>query len=153
MTFLENRIPPPVVTLLTCIVMSVAAWATHTLELRGIPYKMIALILIATGLLLLAPAVAAFRRAKTTINPVQIERASTLVTTGIFRFTRNPMYLGMATVISGVAFALGNLWLLFGTIFFVTYTTWFQILPEERVMREKFGLQYHEYCQKVRRWV
>lgn len=96
--------------------------------------------------------VAQFRRASTTLQPIP-EQATALVTDGIYRHTRNPMYLGMACVLVGFACFLGSIWQLFGVLAFVVYLTRFQIIPEERVLSKKFPEVYADYKQKVRRWI
>ena len=153
MKSLENRFPPPFVTLFTCLAMGLIAWALPGwISPTGTSMEVAGAALI-VGLFLLMSAVLSFRKAKTTINPVHIDRASSIVTTGIFSFTRNPMYLGMSIIITSLAIALGNLWFLLGTVFFIGFITRFQIFPEERVMLEKFGAEYDQYCRRVRRWI
>jgi protein-S-isoprenylcysteine O-methyltransferase Ste14 len=100
-----------------------------------------------------APAFRAFGKAKTTINPVDIDRASTLVTTGIYARTRNPMYVGLSLILLSFAAWLGQLAPTIGPLFFVWFTTQFQIMPEERVLATKFGSAYSDYQQSVRRWL
>jgi protein-S-isoprenylcysteine O-methyltransferase Ste14 len=105
------------------------------------------------GLLIARSGVRNFSRAKTTINPVNIDAASTLVTTGIFAYTRNPMYLGMTALLLGWAIFLSGVWTFLGPLLFVLFITRFQILPEETVLAGKFGASYDAYTQKVRRWI
>jgi protein-S-isoprenylcysteine O-methyltransferase Ste14 len=100
-----------------------------------------------------ANAFAAFSKAKTTINPVDINAASSLVTTGIYSRSRNPMYVGLTSVLLALSLVLGNVWLLIGPALFVAFITRFQIIPEERAMLAKFGEPYAAYCQRVRRWL
>ena len=153
MSQLEHRIPPPFVALAAAIVMWVLARFTFTLVLPdGLRWTISGAVL-ALGLLLVLPAAAAFRRAKTTINPVHIEQASQLVVSGPFRFTRNPMYLGMALVLVAWMIFLAAPVCVLVIAFFAAYITRFQITPEERVMAEKFGAAYEAYRQKVRRWI
>ena len=94
-----------------------------------------------------------FRRNKTTINPVDLESASALVTSGVFRFSRNPMYVGFTAMLVGWAVCLAAPWALVGPVAFVLFTNRFQIIPEERVMRDKFGQAYDDYQAQVRRWI
>ncbi len=95
----------------------------------------------------------AFRRVRTTVNPLHPERASSMVTSGIFRFTRNPMYVGIALVLLGFFLAFGALSAILGLPAFVGYITRFQILPEERILEAKFGSAYAAYRARVRRWL
>ncbi len=95
----------------------------------------------------------AFRRARTTINPVQIEQASRVVTGGIYRVTRNPMYVGLTMLLTAWAVRLAVPWTLLGPVMFALFIHHFQILPEERAMSAKFGNAYEDYRKRVRRWI
>ena len=153
MKFLDNRIPPPVLVLLFGAVMWGPAMLPPPLPIGRGPRIAIGLAVTALGLFVLASAFLAFRKARTTIDPVNIHRASSLVTAGIFRLSRNPMYVGFASMLLGWAIALGGAWALVGPAVFVLYITRFQIAPEERVMRERFGAAYAAYCTRTRRWL
>jgi protein-S-isoprenylcysteine O-methyltransferase Ste14 len=95
----------------------------------------------------------AFKRAKTTINPLKPDAASSLVQTGVFRFTRNPMYLGLLLTLAGWAVYLGHTLPFLALPLFAWYITRFQIKPEERILTEVFGAQFTTYTLRVRRWV
>jgi protein-S-isoprenylcysteine O-methyltransferase Ste14 len=105
------------------------------------------------GLLFAISAFLAFQKARTTVSPIAIDQASSLVTSGPFAISRNPMYLGLALVLLGWAIGLGAATALAGPVIFVILVTIFQIRPEERVLREKFGDAYADYCKRVRRWI
>ena len=94
-----------------------------------------------------------FRRAKTTVNPHRPENTSALVTTGIYRFTRNPMYVGVLLVLVGWAVYLSVPWTFAGPLAFFLYIDRFQIAPEERVLSSMFAEEYADYKATVRRWV
>ena len=152
-TVLENRIPPPIVMVVTGLAMWALSWVTSMVHIpAGIRYGVVGVLLV-FGVSVAGLAVSSFRRAGTTINPVKIDNASSLVTTGIYAFTRNPMYVGLATLLVTLAVLLSNAWLLLGPLFFVLYITRFQIIPEERVMQAKFGSAYDAYKARVRRWL
>lgn len=153
MTWLEHRIPPPLVAATFAGAMwAVARWfPLLDVSLAGLGVAA-GLVLLA-GLAVLAFAVARFVGARTTVDPLHPEAASTLVTGGIFRLTRNPMYLGMALVLAAWAVRLGDggsVLLLAG---FVAYIARFQIAPEERALRARFGADFEDYCRRVRRWI
>lgn len=93
-----------------------------------------------------------FRRVKTTVNPLHPERASSIVTTGIYRYTRNPMYVGITLVLLGVFLAFGGLSAALGVPAFLGFITRFQIIPEERILEAQFGDEYAAYRSRVRRW-
>jgi protein-S-isoprenylcysteine O-methyltransferase Ste14 len=113
----------------------------------------LALGLVAVGLGFDVAGLLAFRRAQTTVNPLHPGKASALVASGIYRITRNPMYAGMALLLSGGAVLLGTVGAWLGPLAFVAFITRFQILPEERFMAAKFGDDYTRFCQQVRRWL
>ena len=150
---LENRVPPPVVAVLVAALM---IGAGRSLEAVTLP---VPLRVGVAGLLALVAAVfglsafSSFTRAKTTINPVNIQAASALVTSGIYRFSRNPMYVALTALLACLAVAWARPWLLFGPLLFVLFTTRFQVIPEERVLQAKFGDAYSAYRARVRRWL
>ena len=153
MNFLENRIPPPLVALAIALLMWLASyWLPATSLPRGLTYAAAAVALLA-GLSFSIPAMRSCRRADTPVNRVRIEHASTLVTSGVYQVSRNPMYVGVTLILCAVALLLDCLWTLTGPAIFVAYTTRFQIMPEERVLTAKFGEPYREYCRSVRRWL
>lgn len=94
-----------------------------------------------------------FRHAKTTVNPMKPQMTSSLVTGGIYRYTRNPMYLGLLFVVVAWAVFLSSPWSLSGAVAFVLYIGRFQIIPEERVLSGLFGAAYTAYQLRVRRWL
>jgi protein-S-isoprenylcysteine O-methyltransferase Ste14 len=152
-TAIENRIPPPIVMIVTGLAMWGFSRVAPAIPIPGgIRYGLVGVLLV-LGVSVDGLALFSFRRAATTINPLAIDNASSLVTTGIYAFTRNPMYVGLTTLLVALAVLLSNAWLLLGPLFFVLYTTRFQIVPEERVMHAKFGSAYDAYKARVRRWL
>ncbi|HEX4984823.1 MAG TPA: isoprenylcysteine carboxylmethyltransferase family protein [Burkholderiales bacterium] len=150
---LELKIPPPAVAFLAGLAMWAASRPGPSIEL---PLAVRIAVFVAIALLGGAMALAgdiAFRRARTTINPFRPQNASALVTSGVYRYTRNPMYLGLTLVLAGWAAFLCSAWALLGPVAFVAYIRRFQIAPEERILSGKFGAAYAEYMARVRRWV
>jgi protein-S-isoprenylcysteine O-methyltransferase Ste14 len=153
MSSLEHRIPSPLVMIIIAAAMwLIAQGATAIAIPDALRYAT------AFGFFLFAgifafPAFRAFTRAGTTINPVQIEDASKLVTSGIYRWTRNPMYVGLTFILLAWATWLAVPWLFFGPVLFAAFITRFQIVPEERMLLKKFGGSYEEYRRNVRRWL
>lgn len=94
-----------------------------------------------------------FRRAGTTVNPLRPDASSALVQSGLHRVSRNPMYLGHAVILLGVAVVLGNAAALGAVLLYMAYVTRFQILPEERALQARFGADYLDYARRVRRWL
>lgn len=153
MSALELKVPPPVIVIL-CAAL---AWAlahftpgfTYSLPAR-IP---ITLVFVLAGLSLALSGFLAFRKSRTTVNPHTPEKSTSIVRTGPYRFTRNPMYVGMASVLLGVCAYLANPLTVVAVVALVVYLTRFQIVPEERVLLERFGEPYARYKSAVRRWI
>lgn len=154
MASLETRIPPPVVLLLS----GALAWAlARTLPggafaLPG-PRLLWALMPALTGVAVAVAGIREFRRARTTVNPLKPQEASALVNGGPFRFTRNPMYVGLILVLVGWILWLGSAWAALALPAFVLYISRFQIQPEERALEAHFGDAFRSYASRVRRWL
>ena len=115
--------------------------------------EVVAAIFITAALIVGLPAVLGFHRAKTTVNPLKPDAASSLVVRGIYRWTRNPMYLAMLLVLVGWACIVANWAALAMLPLFVAYLNRFQIVPEERALHARFGAEFENYRRKVRRWL
>jgi protein-S-isoprenylcysteine O-methyltransferase Ste14 len=153
MQALELKIPPPAVAVLIAGAMWGISLVTPSLDVPRLIRVVAAIaIALAGGGIALSGAVS-FRRAGTTVNPMKPETASSLVTTGIFRVTRNPMYVGDLFVLVAWAIFLSAPWALVGALAFVLYMNRFQIAPEERVLSAMFGTGYSTYKARVRRWL
>ncbi|MFT7524927.1 MAG: protein-S-isoprenylcysteine O-methyltransferase Ste14 [Arenicella sp.] len=113
----------------------------------------LASLLVLIGLAFMVAGVARFRKAQTTIDPLNPEKAEQLVVTGVFCLSRNPMYLGMALIAIAWAIYLANPWSFIGVLGFVLFINRFQITPEERAMDKLFGDQYAKFKATVRRWL
>jgi protein-S-isoprenylcysteine O-methyltransferase Ste14 len=113
----------------------------------------IAIGLFAAGLAIGIGAFLQFRRAMTTINPMKPHESSALVAGGLYAWSRNPIYVGDAIFLVGVALLVGNYLAFLFVALFIAYIDRFQIRPEERALRERFGADYDAYCRKVRRWL
>jgi protein-S-isoprenylcysteine O-methyltransferase Ste14 len=153
MKTLEHKIPPPLVWLFFAITMRGVAQFTSAFDMANSVRFVLMITFFLIGLAVTLPAIMAFRRAKTTVDPIHIEKASTLMTTGIYQHSRNPMYLGLTALLLAWASYLAAPWAILGPVLFVLFITRFQIMPEERVMRAKFGSAYETYCKNVRRWI
>ena len=153
MKALESKVPPPVVTLVSALLMWALGRMTWTLDIPLGVRAAVALPFVLVGGAIGASGIAAFRRARTTLDPMKPETASALVTDGIYRHTRNPMYLGLAFLLGAWAVLLGAPWSLLGLVLFVVYLNRFQIRPEERALGAAFGVAYETYRAAVRRWL
>jgi protein-S-isoprenylcysteine O-methyltransferase Ste14 len=150
---LELKIPPVVVTLAVAACM----WLTERLvpELtHQIPGGgWLAVVGFAAGVSVIVLGLREFSKAKTTVNPHHPDTSTFVVTSGIYRFTRNPMYLGMMLALLAWALVLSNLAAASFLPLFVVFIERFQIRPEEAALSIKFGSQYSSYLRSVRRWL
>ena len=154
MTSLELKIPPPLVAAAIASAMYVAAsLLPPVLALSPGVRTFAALGLAGAGVCFDMAGLLVFRKAQTTISPLAPQRSSTVVTSGVYRLTRNPMYLGLVLILLGLAVYLASPWVLLGPVAFAAYITRFQIQPEERVLAARFGAAYTDYCARVRRWL
>ena len=155
MSALELKIPPPLVAAAVagCMYAAAVLLPAPVLALPpGVRVGM-ALALAAVGAGFDVAGLLAFRKARTTVNPLTPHRSVAVVSTGVYRFTRNPMYLGLALILLGLAVYLASPWALLGPLVFAAYITRFQIVPEERALQARIGAAYTAYRARVRRWL
>jgi protein-S-isoprenylcysteine O-methyltransferase Ste14 len=153
MSKLEHLIPPPLVALLIGLAMLGLAKASGPALLDEALRGDGASVLFVLGIAIAASGAFTFQRQGANISPHKIDRGDVLVTSGVFRWTRNPMYLGLVLLLCGYAFYLARPLCVLGPIVFVPFITRFQIIPEERAMLAKFGERFVDYCARTRRWV
>lgn len=150
---MKTRIPPPVVTVFFALFM----WGLDRLvpmTKLSLPWAgVVALALVLLGLVVMGLAAGRFRKVGTTVNPLDPSRASSLVSSGIFRRSRNPMYLGMLVILTGWTIWLGNIVNVAVLYLFFSFMTRFQIKPEEQALIKLFGQEYEDYCNRVSRWI
>jgi protein-S-isoprenylcysteine O-methyltransferase Ste14 len=153
MNSLELRIPP----LALFVVFAVAIWALSTFFPAGniaLPGRQtIAFVSVLAGVGVVGAGVFEFRRRKTTMSPFSPERTASVVSSGIYRWSRNPMYLGMALALFGLTVWRSSLPGFAVVLLFCLYLTRFQIQPEERMLLKLFGAEYVAYMAQVRRWI
>jgi protein-S-isoprenylcysteine O-methyltransferase Ste14 len=150
---LELKVPPVAVGVIAAALMWVASSAAPSLDFQLPAKSMFAVGLALIGAVTCLAGVRSFRQAKTTVNPMKPDSASALVVSGIYRYTRNPMYLGFLLVLLGWAAFLSNVLALVLLPAFILYMNRFQIFPEERVLAFRFAQDYAEYRARVRRWL
>ena len=150
---LELKIPPPLVALLGVVLMYFLALWTPDITLNRW-FKIITAIVVAGfGFYVSVAGIIAFKKAKTTVNPTTPKKSSSIVTTGIYQLTRNPMYLGSLLLLVAWALYLANMFSLVVPVMFILYINKFQIMPEERILEDLFASDYLSYKAKVRRWL
>jgi protein-S-isoprenylcysteine O-methyltransferase Ste14 len=150
---LELKMSPVMTTVLLAALMWLLAGSTPGLTLPPVLRWALSLVCFGAGAAIGAAGVWGFRRARTTVNPWRPHASSTLVVNGIYRYTRNPMYLGLLLALLGWGLYLANVYALILAFTFVPYMSRFQIRPEERALRQTFGQQFRGYCGRVRRWL
>ena len=151
--WLELRVPPPLVAL----AFGALVWMLAPLfpVALALPFDTLwlALMVAFVGICCDLSALFVFYRARTTVNPMSLDGTRVLVRGGIYHFSRNPMYLGLACLLCGWILYLGQ-WLLLVLMWgFVGYINRFQILPEERVLSARFGEDWDRWCSQVPRWI
>jgi protein-S-isoprenylcysteine O-methyltransferase Ste14 len=150
---MKLRIPPLLVVVAAALLMGWIARLVPALHVRLRMLNLLALGLAALGVLVILVALVSFRRERTTVDPMKPHRASALVSRGIFRWSRNPMYLGFLFLLLGWGACLSNLLALLVIPAFIFYMDRYQIRPEEQALEELFGLEYQAYRERVRRWL
>ena len=153
MRSLELKIPPPVVAALLAVAMWGIAFVAPLVEVPTLLRVCVAIAIALAGGVFSLAGIMSFRRARTTVNPMKPEAATSLVSSGIYRITRNPMYVGLLFVLVAWAAFLSSAWSLLGPLAFLLYISHFQIRPEERVLSELFSAEYSAYKARVRRWL
>jgi protein-S-isoprenylcysteine O-methyltransferase Ste14 len=149
----ELKIPPPVVALFIAVAMWGISLTDGPFEVPTPTRGAVAFVFALIGGCIGIAGVVALRRAKTTTHPANPENTSRLITSGVYRFTRNPMYAGVFLILAAWAVLLVSAWALTGPVIFVLYVNRFQIAPEERVLETMFGSAYLAYKANVHRWL
>ena len=149
--FLKIKIPPPIIVIFLILAVYFSSNLTIGFDL---PFKKtISLLLLFIGLLIIFIPVFQFIKSKTTINPQSFKNVNNLVSYGIFKISRNPMYLGMLIIISSTVVYYFNYFSIFAPFIFYFWINEFQIKREEKKLEEKFGSDYMKYKSQTRRWI
>jgi len=150
---LELKIPPAVVMLFFMILMYFLSSIFSALNIEFMFQTFLSIETAVSGFVLIVAASYVFNEKRTSINPMKPESASSLVRNGVYRFTRNPMYLGIAVILFAWLIFLGNVLNIVNVILFILYMNKYQIIPEERALEKLFGDEYISYKSKVKRWL
>jgi protein-S-isoprenylcysteine O-methyltransferase Ste14 len=150
---LEAKIPAPIVAIVAGSAMK-AYRMGFGVGIDPTPFRMyVGLALAAASAVMALAAMLTFWRVRTTINPLDPSQAARLVTSGMFRFSRNPMYVSLLVLLAAYAVRIDSLAIWLAPALFVAYVTRFQIVPEERALEAKFGDEYRRYRMRTRRWL
>ena len=145
------KIPPPI---LVIILITSIYFSSDKLDLISIPYRTsFSYVILSIGILVIINPVVKFIKSKTTVNPVEFKNVEKLVTSGIYKYSRNPMYLGMIMIIISTTVYYLNFYSLLTPFIFYFWINRFQIKREEVFLEEKFGQEYLSYKTKTRRWI
>lgn len=150
---MKLKIPPAVITILFAVIMWVTDYYLDIVQVMFDGFRWLALIFMGAGGLFGLIGLIQFYIHSTSIDPHKPDKASNLVTDGIYSISRNPMYVGLLFILAGYGFHLGNLLTLSVLPVFMAYMNRYQIIPEEEVIQEKFGDRYLRYKSEVRRWL
>jgi protein-S-isoprenylcysteine O-methyltransferase Ste14 len=153
MRTLELKVPPVAVALIIAALMWSVSWTTPAFRFVFPARGLLALIFAGAGVITAVLGVASFRRARTTVNPMKPESSSSLVRSGVYARSRNPMYLGLLLLLIGWAIFLSNILAFVVLPVFIFYMNRFQIEPEERALTCRFGEEFVAYKSRVRRWL
>ena len=145
------KIPPPLIVLV--LIVSIY-FSSKKIDLINIPLQLeISIFILSAGILIFVNPVLQFIKSKTTVNPIQFEEVNILVTSGIFKYSRNPMYLGILMIVLSTSIFYLNIYSILTPLLFILWINKFQIKREEEFLIEKFGDEYLSYKKKTRRWI
>ena len=146
-------IPPPIQALLSAIMMWLISRYFLQANFSLTVINVFALVFLIIAAIIIILSINKFRETKTTISPLKLNKTSSLVSNGIYRYTRNPMYLGLLLMLFSSDLFLKNFISFLILPLFILSITKNQILPEEEALENIFGEKYKNYKKKVRRWI
>ena len=145
------KIPPP---LLVLILVISNYFSSKKIDVIPIPNQdLVSIVIFLIGILILIIPVSKFIKSKTTIDPIKFKKVNKLVTSGIYKYSRNPMYLGLLMILTSSSIFYLNIYSITTPFFFYWWITKFQIKREEIFLTDKFGKEYLSYKTKTRRWI
>ena len=145
------KIPPP---LLVLILVIANCFSSKKIDLIHLPNQdLISILILLIGILILINPIFKFIKSKTTIDPIKFKKVNKLITSGIYKYSRNPMYLGLLMIVTSTSLFYLNIFSITTPILFYFWINRFQIKREEIFLTEKFGKEYSLYKAKTRRWL
>ncbi len=145
------KIPPPILVLILVVSNFLLS---KKIDVVHIPHQtLVSILILLIGILILTIPVTKFIKYKTTIDPIEFKKVNKLVTSGIYKYSRNPMYLGLLLIVISSSILYLNIFSVSTPIFFYYWINRFQIQREEIFLTEKFGKEYLSYKTKTRRWI
>ena len=148
---MKTKIPPPILALVMIVLIYLSSFfiESTTFNYQG----SLSVLILILGLACAIPSFKLFARYKTTISPLKPSDATALVTEGMYRYSRNPMYLGLLLLTIASTIWFGTWFGIIVNILFIFLINFLQIIPEEEALLEIFGEEYEEYKKNVRRWI
>jgi len=145
------KIPPPI---LVMILVSSNYFSSKKIDLIHLPNQdLISIIILLIGILILINPIFKFIKSKTTIDPIKFKKVNKLIISGIYKYSRNPMYLGLLMIVISTSIFFLNIFSITTPFLFYYWMNRFQIKREEIFLTEKFGEEYISYKTKTRRWI
>tara|TARA_Y100001936_G_scaffold32967_1_gene30942 strand:+ start:711 stop:1166 length:456 start_codon:yes stop_codon:yes gene_type:complete len=151
MTNIKTKLPPPLVALIFGFLINYTKNIFPKIEIKN--QIIFGSFMIINGLIIILSAIILFKKYQTTISPLNPSNATKLITNGIYKFSRNPMYLGLLLVLLGISIIFNLTGGFFFILLFISYMNLFQIIPEENAMVDLFKDEFLEYKINVRRWI
>ena len=151
MIYIKTKFPPPLVALTFGFLINYTKNIFPKIEIKN--EIIFGSFMIISGLIIILSAIILFKKYKTSITPLNPSNATKLITDGIYKFSRNPMYLGLLLVLSGISIILNPIGGFFFISLFILYLNFMQIIPEENAMVDLFKDEFLEYKKNVRRWI
>ena len=148
---IKTKFPPPLVALTFGFLIYCTKNIFPKIEIKN--EIIFGSFMIISGLIIILSAIILFKKYQTTISPLNPSNATKLITNGIYKFSRNPMYLGLLLVLLGISITLNLTGGFFFILLFILYMNLFQIIPEENAMVDLFKDQFIDYKKNVRRWI
>ncbi|TCP94882.1 protein-S-isoprenylcysteine O-methyltransferase Ste14 [Cricetibacter osteomyelitidis] len=145
------KLPPPLVWLICALLILYSA--ENQTDYNITFHRILGILILLCSVVIAALSLRIFHQTQTTIDPRNPQHTNQLIQHGIFSISRNPMYLSLALALTALSFWLASAVGFIIILLFIGYITYFQIIPEEQTLQQKFGQQYHQYCRRVRRWI
>ena len=151
MIHIKTRIPPPIVAITFGFLIKYTKNIFPVVEIKN--KIILGSFMIISGLIIIFSAIILLKKYKTTITPLKPFKATKLIVSGVYKYSRNPMYLGLLLVLIGVGIMLNPIGGIFFIPLFILYLNYFQIIPEENAMIQLFKGEFLKYNRNVRRWI
>ena len=146
----KNIIPPPILALIS--IYFLYAFKDLSPSFSFVFQEILALLILIEAVIIIFFSIREFRKLETTVSPLKLNEVKSLVTGGIYKLSRNPMYLALTSIQFSAGIYFGNWLFLINIPLFIFYITHYQIIPEEKILKEKFGEKYEAYCSQTGRW-